>query len=1000
MKAKLLLCLCLILACTNIFAQERVEVSGIVTEQASGFPAIGVSVLVKGTTQGTITSIDGDYSIPNVPSDATLVFSYIGMISQEVTVNGRTRINILMEEDTHSLEEVVVIGYGSAKAKDLTSPITTISSESIAKQLTASPMQGLQGKVSGIQVINTGQPGSSPRVRMRGVGSYNDEGPLYVVDGMFFDDISFLSNGDIESLNVLKDASASAIYGVRAANGVIIITTKRGIINTKPEVSYDGYVGVQTATNKMKMANSEQYTMMMREAGLNHYAESSIARFGGANGIPSTNTDWYDELLKTALMHSHNVNVNGGTDVLTYSVGANYLSQDGIMDKVDNGYERLNTRLKMDLRLMPNLRVGANMIMTSSTQQIAPNDAWGKAFTTPSILPVYDENNTIAYPEKFASPGSLGYDEYFGNPVASAFYENNSAKVFQVMPSFYAELSLLEDRLTFRSSFSQSITNTRNLKYIPEFAVSTNQRRDVSLLERATNYQNNYIIDNVLTYRETFGIHNITAMVGSSVRKDRYERLFGSATDVPNSPELWYLSQGAQDSRISNDAGQENRGASFFGRFMYNLSDKYLLSATLRADGSSKYQEKWGYFPSLGLGWVPSQEGFMQNQSVVEFLKFRGSWGKLGNDKIVPNSGFSSITQNLGTTGVFGDTQVVGNTNVSYFNYLKWEVVEEINAGFDFSTLNNRLSGEFDYYKRTTTNAVFDYILPFGAGSVKTNNGEIVNSGIEMSLNWNDRITKDFSYNVGFNLTTLKNEVTYLNGVDRIPTGSAEFRTYRMLGQPIDAFYGYKVVGVYQNDAQVAADPVAVKNGLKPGDFIYEDLNNDGEISDADKQIIGSKLPNLYIGGNLGFEYKKFDFNMAFNGQFGHKITNRKRGLRRWQNAINFDENLVLNRWTGEGSTNSYPSAAGYINPWNITNFNSFFTENASTVTIQNIQAGYTFQNVFAGSNKSTVRVSFTAERPFSFFSYNGFTTDIPDGFDELTYPLASTFSFGVKITY
>ncbi|MCC8152797.1 MAG: SusC/RagA family TonB-linked outer membrane protein, partial [Tannerellaceae bacterium] len=513
---------------------------------------------------------------------------------------------------------------------------------------------------------------------------------------------------------------------------------------------------------------------------------------------------------------------------------------------------------------------------------------------------------------------------------------------------------------------------------------------------------NNYLIDNIITYRDAIGKNNFTLMGGSSVRKERWEKLYGTANDVPEgNEEYWYLMQGANDSRRAEDDGSEYRGASWFGRLMYDYDGRYLLSATFRADGSSKYQEKWGYFPSIGLGWNITREAFMKNQRVFDCLKIRGSWGKLGNDKIVANDGFASVTQDLSTTGIFNDTQVLGIRNLGYFTNLKWEVVTESNIGFDFTVLNNRLSGEFEYYKRKTTNAVYDFPLPFGAGTLKTNNGEIENSGIELNLNWSDRIGNDFTYNVGFNLSTLKNKVTYLNGLDYINTGSAEFRTVRMLGEAVDSYYGYEVIGVYQTQAQVDADPIAVKNGLQPGDFIYRDVNGDGDITDEDRVILGSPLPKLAIGGNIGFTYKNFDFNLVYQGQFGNKIANQKRGVRRWQGAVNFDEDLYNNRWTGAGSTNKYPSAAGLVNPWNIAKFNSFTVENGSSFTIQNIQVGYTFHDIIPNAGKKTMlRLSLTAERPFSFFSYNGFTTDIPSGFDITTYPLASTYSFGVKLIY
>ena len=415
MKAKLMLCLCLLLAATTMFAQN-LTVTGVVTEKATGYPAIGVSVLVKGTTNGTITSMDGDYTLSNVPKNATLVFSYVGMTTQEVPVNGQTVVNVLMSEDTQNLEEVVVIGYGTSKAKDLTAPIAVIKADEITKHATSSPMSALQGKVPGVQITNSGQPGSGPSVRIRGIGSMNtDSQPLYVVDGMFFDNIDFLNNSDIQDLSILKDASAASIYGVRAANGVVLVTTKKGALNRPATVTYDGYVGFQKATNVLKMANSEQYATMISEMG----NETLQAVVNNAKNVWGTlpNTNWYDEILHTALTHNHSLDISGGTEKATYSVGTSYLYQDGILDS-KNDYSRFNLRTKADYKAFDWLKVGANVVLSNSTQNLPNGEVWLAAFRTPGIIPVYDENSSLnPYPTKYGSPAQIGLSEYYYNPA-------------------------------------------------------------------------------------------------------------------------------------------------------------------------------------------------------------------------------------------------------------------------------------------------------------------------------------------------------------------------------------------------------------------------------------------------------------------------------------------------------------------------------------------------------------------------------------------------------
>ncbi|MEN9918250.1 MAG: hypothetical protein RL662_686 [Bacteroidota bacterium] len=997
---------CLLSLATN--AQTK-SIKGVVTD-VQGETLIGVSVIVKGSTTGTVTDFDGAYTI-SAKSGDVVVFSYLGMLSQSITLGNQNKLDVIMKGDANVLEEAVVIGYGSAKAKDLTSPIATIKTQDLERQLTASPMQGLQGKVSGIEITNTGQPGSSPKVRIRGVNNLDadKQGPLYVVDGMFFDDISFLSNNDIDNMSILKDASSAAIYGVRAANGVVIITTKKGIPNRKPQVVYDGNIGIQTVTNRLKMANSADYAMMGKEANnekLLNAVASSIKRYGGVDGIPSVNTDWYDELTKTALMQSHSLSVTGGEAKTSYALGLNYLNQDGIMD-VDNGYERVNTRAKVDTKVYNWLKLGANLVLSQSTQKMnTAGGAWQAAYHNPSIYLAHDSKTTYTKnnPELFTDPALIGLPNYFWNPKAIAYYnQNEQNKKTQILPSFYAEASFLDDKLTLKSAYSQELSFTRYRKFIPLYEVSSVQKTGASYLQKKSEFYNNWIWDNTITYRDAVDKHNYTVLAGQSVRSERFELLRIEADDVPGDKEEYmYVHHGVQR-KLANNAGDDNtwpdngkeyRGLSFFGRVMYDYAGKYLLSATFRADGSSKYQEKWGYFPSLGAGWVLSQEDFMKDQTIFNFLKLRANWGKLGNDKIAASDGFASVSPG---TGIFNDQTLAGSNYYSLYSTLKWEKVEETDLGISFTMFNNRLTGEFDYYYRTTLDAVFSKPLPFGGGNLAVNNGKINNRGVELTLNWNDKLTQDLNYNIGFNITTLKNEVKDLDGLQRFVNGN----TIRQLGEAADSFYGYKVAGVYQNMAEVKADPIAVANKLKPGDFKYVDMDNDDKLTPNDAVVLGSPIPKLFIGGNLGFDYKNVDFNLAFSGKFGHKIANIKRQGRNYQDAVNFDKEWVDSRWTGEGTSNKYPSAAGAFNPWNVGKFSSFYVENASTFTIQNIQLGYTFKDLFkSGDNKSSLRLSFTAERPFSFFSYNGFTTDIEKGLDTNTYPLASVYSFGVKFIY
>ena len=483
-------------------------------------------------------------------------------------------------------------------------------------------------------------------------------------------------------------------------------------------------------------------------------------------------------------------------------------------------------------------------------------------------------------------------------------------------------------------------------------------------------------------------------MVGQSIRSESSQSLNGSATDIPEGADQYrYITNGTTASKVAGDGGSLNHGASFFSRVTYGYDSKYLLSLTMRADGSSKYQQKWGYFPSVGLGWVLSQENFMRNQKIFDLLKFRASWGQLGNDRVAASAGFAGTTT---VSPSMGDVLVPGYIIQNTFSWLRWEVVEVSNGGVEADFLNNRLTADIDYFVRTTHNAVVSSPMPITGEMVPGNYGKIKNSGVELSLSWNDKIGNDFNYNVSLNASTLNSEVVALKeGVPRLYTGTAEFQQIILPGQPMNSWYGYKVIGIYQNAAQIDADPVAVKAGLKPGDVIFENLNDDDVINADDRQLLGDPLPKFYYGGSMGLQYKNVDFNLSFSGVSGNDIMNRKAGTRAWVNAMNFSEKFYNNRWTGEGSTNTTPSSAGFTSPRVVGLLNSLYVSDGSFVKIQNIQLGYTITKL--ANTKIRLYVS---GGPFTFFKYDGFTPEIQDGYDQSTYPMVTTYSFGIKITY
>ncbi|MGC9151743.1 MAG: SusC/RagA family TonB-linked outer membrane protein [Microbacter sp.] len=996
---------------------QSVSVSGVVRDADNNATLPGVSVMVKGTNQGVPTDLNGHFTL-NVQKGVTLQFSYIGYQTQQVVVNGNEVLNIKMQPEASKMNEVVVVGYGTSKAKDLTAPIAVVKPETLLQRTTASPMDALQGSVAGVQVITNGSPGSSPTVRIRGVGSLNNEGPLYVVDGMFFDNIDFLNSNDIQDMSILKDASAAAIYGVRAANGVVIITTKKGTLDMPAKITYNAYVGIQTPSNMLKMANGAEYAAMEMAKGLASDAAHvalSVQKFGGSGNNPSTSTDWYKQLLRTsAFTQNQSLNISGGSEKITYSVGGNYLYQNGIMN-AKNYYQRINLHAQTDYQAYKWLKVGYNVVLSNATLYSPNNAAFNYAYAASPLYPVYDPNNTLAKPIDFASSTSIGYGNgEYSNPIAAAYYNYSKTNMLEVLPTVYAQVSLWKDKLNLKSQVSQSYALNRALNYTPQYYVDAYQLspNNQSSLTKSQDYYYSYIIDNTITYKDQSGQNHWSVLLGNSVRSDLWQNLWATANNVPGgATEYYYIDNGDAGGRTTGDGGSQYNGLSYFARATYDYASRYLLTLTMRADGSSKYQQKWGYFPSIGAGWILSDESFMKHQHLFNYLKARVSWGQLGNDQVPASNGFMSLSTGPGYSGIFGSSAtaagyyVPGYVSSNFFSWLKWEVVNEWDGGIDFSLFNQKLNGTIDYYNRVTNNAVILAPQPMGAPTLLGNYGKISNSGFEFSLNWKQHVG-DWSYNIGANLTTLKNRVDNLHGLAYMMGGKAEFPTISEPGQPLNSFYGYKVVGVYQNAAQVAADPIAVANGLQPGDFKYADVNGDGVLNSSDRVLLGSYLPTVTYGMNLGVSFKHLELNVMMQGQAGNKILNMNRAHRLWYSDMNGDAKFVTHLWTGEGSTNSYPSALGTTKGWN-NMASSFFVESGAYLRIQTIQLAYSF-NLGKSPKAPNMRVSFTADRPLIFTKYSGFTPEIGysngynwgTGYDTQTYPVSSTYSIGWTITY
>ena len=987
----------LCLMSSALFAQN-IQVRGTVLDN-EGYPQIGAGVFQKGTSNGTVTDLDGRYSL-SVPADAVLVYSFQGFSDVEEAVNGRETIDVTMNLDSQFLEEVVVVGYGVQKSKDLTAPIVTVKGDALSKQAAANPMSALQGMVAGVQIIQSGAPGAGPSVKVRGVGSIGDyASPLYIVDGTFVDNIDFLSNNDIESLTVLKDASAAAIYGVRAANGVVLVTTKKGS-HDHLSVSYDGYAGVQVPVNIMKLCNTEQYVELLNLANRNTigWTDRNAADYPGS-------TDWYKELVHPAATTSHALDFSGASDKTNYSVGLSYLYQDGIMNHSNNDYNRINIRARLDQQMTSWLKVGINSVFSRYSKHNYNGNAFYQAFINPPVYNVYNESNEAAYPEKFDSPQLYGFGNAYGNPVAFAKYCDDSDKGFKEVLSAYAEFSILPSKLSFKISYNLDYSQWDQQNYTPESYVGGSQGTSVSVLSKTFGYGVNQILDNVLTYTDRKGRNDFSVMLGQSTRSQFSSWLNGRVNSVPDfDDQSKYLVNGSYKNQTATDGASRYNGLSFFARGTYNYDGRYLATLTFRADGSSKYQQKWGFFPSIGLGWNISDEAFMKNQNVVDYLKLRASWGMLGNDNVPANSIVTVGSTGVGSSAVFGDTLVDGmGAQTVYQNFLRWEVVNEANVGLDFGFLDNRLTGELDLYNRVTDNVVFEAPIATGGGTVNllANNGKVLNQGIELSLNWADK-AGEFSYKLGMNATFNRNRVLELEGRDYIPGASVagNYATRTMVGYPIGAFWGYEIDGVYASEGQALRDPVSqtIKDA---GYFKYKDQNGDNVINEEDKTYLGSAMPWMVLGINFGFNWKNLDFSILLNAQVGNKILNAKRMQRGTFTDANYDLDFYKNCWRDDNKSNVYPSPEAASTSF-IQQANDFYVEDASFFRIQNVQLGYSFTGM---KWAKSIRLYISAQRPLSLFRYNGFTTEIggspiSSGIDSSVYPMQAIYTAGVNFNF
>ncbi len=977
-----------------LLTAQQVTISGVVSD-AAGEPLIGVNIYEKGNpTAGTVTDFDGSFQLVLQQSDVTVVFSYIGYQALEVNAAEREDWNITLVEDVETLEEVVVVGYGVQRKSDLTGSIASIESTELQKIPTSSFEQALQGKIAGVQVTpSSGEPGRGAEIRIRGVGTLNDASPLYVVDGMLLDDISFINLQDVESVEVLKDASATAIYGSRGANGVIIISTKKGEISDRPTVSLSSYVGWQELGQKIDLTNAVEYATLANELAAN---EKRPVIFDDPS-IFGEGVDWQNEIFQTAPIQNHSLAVRGGTESVLYQVSADYFNQDGI--QIGSNYERFTLRVNNEYKIRNDVSIGHNLAIIRDWRNSVPDQSGTAYRADPTIPPKDDQGNF----------NDLSTNASTGNPVAAIFFSNSRTKSYRLVGNAFADIKLFQ-HFTFRSNLGLDINQSNGKFFSPEFFVSATQRNEESDLTATSNQVQNWLWENTLNYYREWEKHRLTILGGVTSQVFNQENLSGTSRNlIGETEEFLFLNAAQSEEEDASNGSSEWAMLSYLFRLNYTFDNRYLFTGSFRADGSSRFgrENRFGYFPSVALGWNLTNEGFMEGQDIFSRLKLRASWGVIGNDKIGPypgrplvNSPFFyalGVDENLrpGAT-------IEGLPNPS----IQWEETAQFNVGFEFGLLNNRLLGEIDYYDRTTDKILIDLALPGHFGIRDNfpfvNAAKVKNSGIDLKLDWKENREK-FGYSLGVVVSTVKNEVLELGENKSELIGGALFGgqlgTRTVPGLPIGAFYGYMVEGIFQNEQEVANLPTV---GVEvPGDIRFADTNGDGTITTADRTFIGSPIPDLIWGASLGFDWAGLDFSIDFNGQNGNKIYNSKKAAR--FGTYNF-ETSFLDRWTGEGTSNSEPRLTNGGHNYRTSDR---FLEDGSYWRLRNVSLGYSLPSALLNRFKiNQFRVYVSGTNLLTQTDYTGFTPEfstgnvLETGIDRGIYPVSKTYNVGLNVVF
>lgn len=1009
----LLLSIFLCFAGISVYAQNG-EIKGTVSDR-DGNPLPGVSIVVKNTTKGVTTDFDGNFMLSDVQSGETLVFSYLGYKAKDVVVSNFNAMTVTLEEDTQSLEEVVVVGYGTQKKREVTGAVSVVGTETLEALKPVKMEQALQGTVSGVNVTTTsGAPGADINIRIRGIATNGDNKPLTIIDG-YIGDLSLLNPNDVETITVLKDAQA-AIYGSTGANGVILITTKMGRKNGKTKISFNTYYGFQETSKKINVLNATEYGALLNEtyaSGGDPLPYPDLSKLG--RGI-----DWQDEVFEVAPIVNYDMSISGGSETMTYAISGSHLDQEGIVGGDKSGYLRNTARISLGADISENWKLKTNVIYTHFDRQTLPEGGNASvllnAVNAPPTLSPYDENgNYTVFPL-----GRLGNEMI--NPLAQIGNTYNDYNFKKLNGNFGLDWTII-DGLVLSGSIGFNTANSKgkNFSKIVDYGGKVFDVTRSQVDQNAVN-DNDYSVDIYATYsKEIAKKHKIVATLGNTTFKEWGNGLYATGYDIPNNS--WEnadisLATGAPAPGIIpvGSYTYDERKLSYFARVQYDYKGKYLFSGMIRRDASTKFGpgNEVGYFPSFTGGWIISDEGFFGDSSKVDFLKIRASYGTLGNDRI-PNNGY--ISQLNGEAEyVFDGNLVVGTATGQIPNpNLKWEEARKFDVGVDMRLFGEKVNIVADYFIDTRADLLIPQIPVSGilgaqapgASSPTINAGTVRNSGLEFSIDYKNSFSDNFSMNVGYNVTFLKNEVTEINGTDFIEGGVFSIgqpAPSRMeVGQPIGYFYGYKTDGIFQNQDEVDAHPSQMALGAEsaPGDIRYVDVNNDNVIDVNDRTNIGDPIPDATMGLNIQLNYKTFDFTMYTFASVGNDMVRNYESIAIDANQLNY----ALGRWTGEGSTNSTPRVTTAASVNNV--LSDFYVEDASFARIQNIQLGYTFDYDLMNSvGIDKLRIYASINNLYTFTKYKGFDAGassgnpIGGGIDDGFYPIPRTYMVGLNFNF